>query len=114
MDIIDLALEITGTVTVPTSTADPTPRKIVFQGASNVTANYWTKAGRPRQVRAHVIPADPKTPAQLARRDNMRAAVTAWQTLTDTEKTAWRDRASERGISGYNTFCSHHLKTFQP
>lgn len=99
-------------MTLPADATHPAPRKVVFQGASNITANYWTKTGQPRKVRAHVIPADPKTPAQMQRRAHMRAGVLLWQAMPPSEKEAWRAEGKTRQITGFNAFTSWHLKRF--
>lgn len=113
-DIFKLGLDFRGTVTLPPDATHPTARKVVFQGASHQTANYWTKTGQPRKIRAHVVPLDPKTAPQLARRAHMRAGVLIWQAMTTEQKAQWRKIAEQRGITGYNAFCSHWLKQYQP
>jgi hypothetical protein len=113
-DLIKLGLDIRGTLTITPSPQDNTPRKVVFQGASNITANYWTKTGQPRKVRVYVIPADPKTDAQIARRDWLRAGVAIWQALSAEEKAAWTKAGEARQITGYNAFNSSHLKAYTP
>ena len=63
------------------------------------------------QLRAWVIPYDPMTPAQLARRAVMAAGVTAWRLLSPAEKDAWRAAGKGRALPGFQTFISWYLKT---
>ena len=57
-------------------------------------------------ARAHVVPRDPKTPAQRDRRRQFRAAVVAWRALPDLEKDKWRKRAAKSERTGYHLFLS--------
>lgn len=60
-------------------------------------------------ARAHVVPRDPKTPAQLDRRRRLRAAVDAWRALPDPEKETWRKRAARSERTGYHLFLTEFM-----
>lgn len=62
-----------------------------------------------QQIRAHVIPIDPKTPAQIAQRNRMRAAMTAWTSLTEPERELWRSAARSAQMGGINLFVREYL-----
>jgi hypothetical protein len=56
-------------------------------------------------------PTNPKTPIQMANRQKMTNATTAWQGLTDEEKSVYNKRASRKGRVGYFLFMSEHMKS---
>ncbi len=60
-------------------------------------------------ARAHVVPQDPKTPAQLDRRRCFREAVVAWRALPDPEKADWRRRAARSERTGYHLFLTEFM-----
>lgn len=80
----------------------------VAPGLGNVAAN--TERGL--QLRRHVIPLDPKTPAQIARRALMRAAVTFWRSSTSLEKAKWERDAKNRSISIFNACVSDIMTNY--
>jgi len=104
-------LLITGTLTIPAGPDNPVAQKFVFQGASNVNANYFTATGQPRKVRRHVIPRDPKTLSQLVRRAHMAAGVAQWQQLPVSSKATWRIAGEQRNLTSFQAFISAWLKT---
>lgn len=55
---------------------------------------------------------NPQTPDQQANRMKMKAAVRAWQGLSEEDKKKWNREASRRKLkmSGYNLHNSQHLK----
>ncbi len=61
-------------------------------------------------ARRYVVPRDPKTDAQRARRAAFGEAVAAWRSLSEGDKDAWRawGRATHR--SGYNAFLAAFLR----
>jgi predicted carbohydrate-binding protein with CBM5 and CBM33 domain len=61
------------------------------------------------QLRAHVIPFDPRTTAQLARRATFAAAQTAWAALDNTTKNLWNKSAIPERISGKNFFTRDYI-----
>lgn len=80
----------------------------VKPGLGNVTG----RQERDLQLRTHVIPFDPMTPAQIARRDLMRAAVAFWHVATSQDKEAWKITAQKRQISVFNACVSDVLKNY--
>jgi len=61
-------------------------------------------------ARAHVVPRDPKTPEQVLRRNQFRAAVEAWRALPNPEKEAWRKRAARCERTGYHLYISTFIE----
>lgn len=63
-------------------------------------------------LRAYIVPPDPKTESQLARRAIFRDAMTAWQALTEEERKPYNKTARVRGkIYGVHIFLSEYLKS---
>lgn len=62
------------------------------------------------QDRARVSPSTPPTPAQLAQRARMAAAVAAWHALTIEQKKTYNERASSRAVAGFNLFLSEYMR----
>lgn len=90
---------------------DTGPTRKVFQRVGRGLGNLGrTVNGRDLQMRAHVIPADPKTAAQLHRRAVFADAVSAWRALTDAERAALNQRAKRYHLSGWNLFISTYLR----
>jgi hypothetical protein len=86
--------------------------RVVYQRTGRGLGNVPGVPGRVLQRRAHVIPADPRTPLQLLLRARIRAATAAWQELTEPERDDWRALARSRGPTGYMLFvaayCADH------
>lgn len=53
---------------------------------------------------AFYTPTNPQTTAQEANRAKFAAAMSAWGSLTESEKTAYNIRAKKRGLFGWNLF----------
>ncbi len=83
-------------------------------GARGSIGNALTfqKRGRGTIAREKPIPIDPKSPAQLARRQIYREAVASWNSLTTEEKEAWRGVCP--GLTAYQCFMSSKLKYVPP
>lgn len=105
-----LALDIKGTLTLCDDADCTTSHKVVFQGCSAASANYFVGNHQPRMMRAYVIPYDPKTGPQLARRQKFRDGATAWDALAPSIKNQWKAAGSARGLTGYNVFMSEFLR----
>ncbi|MFT3770909.1 MAG: HMG-box domain-containing protein [Minicystis sp.] len=69
----------------------------------------FCRRGNGVYARAHVIPRDAKTAAQLSQRAVFQAAVAAWKTLPDTEREVFRKRAARLGRTGYHLFLAEFL-----
>jgi len=104
---MELQLDIRGTIGTATG-------KVVYQKTAAGMGNISNGGRWDRQKRAHVIPIDPQTPAQLARRARMRAANLAWQALPQQERENAEKRARARNITGYNQFISEYLSPTGP
>lgn len=73
----------------------------------NVVFSMWK--GRP-YFRTHVMPAQPRTPPQMAERAQMRIAIAQYRADVNTapEKAAWDRIALPRLISGFNQYISQN------
>jgi len=58
----------------------------------------------------YVIPFDPKTPAQLTRRQKFADGVSYWQSLTAEAKAIYNLYKYPTRMSGYNRFLHYYLK----
>lgn len=104
------SLDIKGTLTFEPS--DP-PRPLAKYVIQKTAAGCGNVAGDPAarlQVRAHVIPTDPQTAPQLARRATFAAAVAAWQALSSAEKQAAKIAADKSGLPAYQWFIGRYLR----
>jgi hypothetical protein len=83
-------------------------------GARGTIANSLTfqKRGKHTIVRTKPIPTDPKSPAQLARRQIYRDAVDAWHALTPEEKEAYRGVCP--GLTPYQCYMKSALVYVPP
>jgi hypothetical protein len=64
------------------------------------------------QLRAHVIPADPATAPQVARRATFAAAVSEWQSLSVEVKKLWNARGKAARLPGYQHFLSRRIRGY--
>ncbi len=82
-----------------------------FQLSGAIGGIVFCKRGTGVYARVHVVPRDPKSPAQLDRRRHFRAAVVAWRALSDSDKEKWRSRAAreERMRTGYHLFLADYM-----
>jgi hypothetical protein len=99
-----------GALTEPDPDAPDGRTRIVYQRCAPGTGNVPGVPGRRLQRRAYHIPADPRTPMQLALRARFAAATAAWQALDPYDRQDWRDRASSRGPTGYMLFVSAYCR----
>lgn len=105
-----ITLDVRGKLCFDPEQPDRPPGCYVYQRTAPGKGNIPTDPARALQLRAWVIPYDPRTPAQLAQRATMRAAVTAWQALPPPAREQWRDAGKNRGIPAYNAFLSAYMK----
>ena len=61
-------------------------------------------------MRAHIIPPNPRTPAQQANRSRFRDAMLSWRQLPDEEKDSFNRAARRLGMTGHNLFISRYMK----
>ena len=65
---------------------------------------------RVQQQKAYHVPYDPKSEAQLARRQVFRDGKNSWNALSEEDKETWRQTAEDWGYhSGYALFMSLYL-----
>lgn len=75
--------------------------------ADAVTFAHWK--GRP-YVRERVIPANPKSGAQVGRRAMFRFLTQAWNALSDADKATYQDLADQLVASPFNAFISYNMQ----
>lgn len=80
------------------------PIKKVAQLTKLSAANAGRVGNKGQQIRAHVIPFDPQTPAQIARRTAFQTAMANWSALSPAQKQAYNAQAQPLKISGVNLF----------
>jgi hypothetical protein len=104
-------LDIRGILTECTATTPQTCETVVYQATAPGLGNISNGGRFDRQRRRWVIPHDPRTPAQLARRARFASGVAAWQAMDTTARQAWHWLGEQRRISSFNAFLSNHLRT---
>ncbi len=110
VDLHRLSLLPRGTLTFQRE-GDPGPLKWVYQRVGKNFGNVPTRKKYDLQLRRHVVPLDPKTPAQLTQRGRMAAAVADWRLLTAADRTAYNRRASRSyRMTGFNLYIREHIK----
>lgn len=83
----------------------------VIEGLSGrLGDNVFYMRGGKICARRHVIPANPRTKRQQARRGVFAAAVRRWRSLTDAARMEWNGRAGKLKCSGYNLFIRDYLR----
>jgi hypothetical protein len=102
--IRSLGLRLAGILWVAAADPAQPPIKKVAQRVGLGLGNVPGDPARRQQIRAHVIPLDPKTPAQLARRAHFAAAMAAWASLDPSQRAAWNADARPLKISGVNLY----------
>ena len=86
--------------------------KYVFQRVAPGKGNLPDRPALDLQLRRHVIPLDPMTPAQIARRDLFRAAVARWRSPIGDDMDRWHLIARRRSIPLFNACLSDILKNW--
>ena len=86
--------------------------KYVFQRVAPGKGNLPDRKALDLQLRRHVIPIDPMTPAQIARRDLFRAAVARWRAPMGDDLDRWELIAQKRSIPLFNACLSDILKNW--
>jgi len=112
--IKDVSLDVRGTISQIDPLNPSVMQKLVHQACSPQFANYHTKSGKPRMIRAWVQVINPKTPAQLTQQARLRAAVSAWQAADIETRQQAKDTAKKRGITLYMAFVSDFIKSYIP
>lgn len=103
-------LLITGTLQEPDPDHPGQTVRVVYQRVAPGLGNIADHPAGALQRRAHVIPYDPKTPAQVARRQRFAAAVAAWRALDPENRSDWTAAARSRNITPFNAFVSAYMK----
>lgn len=105
------AIDIRGTITEDDPQNPGQTVRVCYQRVKPGLGNVPGDDTRSRQRRRVVTPRDPKTPAQLARRQKMTGAVAAWRQLTAEQLTYWRTLGAKRGLPAYNAFIANYLRS---
>lgn len=104
----DLATLPLGTITQAKTEGAPL-LKWVYQRVHPDYGNLPSPIAAGLQIRAHVIPYDPETPAQLSRRELFRLAVLDYQGLTQPERDALKQEAVPLNMTGFNLHISRFM-----
>lgn len=102
-------LDIRATVTLDAPPLGKPPGRYVFQKVAPGLGNLPGAPLGDRQMRAYVIPVDPQTPAQLARRAAFAAAVASWHAATPEQRETVRPLADRRRISLFNAWIATQI-----
>ncbi len=86
--------------------------KYVFQRVRPGLGNLPDRPHLDLQLRRHVIPTDPQTIAQIARRDLFRAAVARWRAPLPGDLDRWKTTAQNRSIPVFNAALSDVLLNY--
>jgi len=107
MSSINLGIrgKVTECITEPT----PVCETVVYQKTKPGSGNIPGDPTGTLQRRRWVIPYDPQTAPQLARRAVFADAVSTWQAMTTEEQDAWAEIGNKRNLPGYHTFLSAYL-----
>lgn len=106
----ELTLEIAGKINLPEAGPLRPAGAYVYQRTAPGKGNIPADPAHALQLRRHVVPFDPQTPAQMARRAAFAAAVAAWQDLTPEQRETWRQPGKARNLSPFNAYLSATLK----
>lgn len=88
----------------------PRPQgKYVVQRCAPGTGNVAGDLDGSTQVRAHVLPGNPRSTAQMQQRGKMADAVRAWRALPEADRLALRAAADAAGLPPYHYFLSTYL-----
>lgn len=107
----DLTLQIAGKITFTNAAPGRPAGAYVYQRTAPGKGNVPADQTNTLQLRRYVIPTDPRTPAQIARRAAFANAVAAWQATTPENRALWRIQGKARNLSGFNAYLSRALKT---
>ena len=101
---------VTGKIRLTISRQTGESTRVVYQRVRRGLGNAGRHGKHDIQIRTQPKIIDTKTQAQLDRRAKFKAAVQAWQQLSDAEIETYRRRAKQLELSGYNLFLREQLK----
>lgn len=87
---------------------------VVIQGCAPQYANAKSSLGKPLMIREYVQVINPKTSAQVAQQNKLKAAVAAWQSASQEIREQSRQTAIKRNITLYMAFVSDFIKAYSP
>ena len=93
-----------------TKTGDPGPLDWVYQRTHPEKGNLGRRGQYGLQLRRRVVPADPRTAAQIERRNAFAEAVEAGQSLDEATRESWRRASRDQPRSGYAAFISAFMR----
>lgn len=104
------SIRLRGTITECTTGPAPTCARWTYQRTAPGKGNLPGSGAFDYQRRRTVVPSDPRTPAQVARRATFREAVAEWQALPEPARATWRAAADGLPLSGYNLYISRRIR----
>jgi hypothetical protein len=99
-----------GTITLHPRLTGTEPIRVVLQRTTPGLGNLPFGRRKELQMRRHVVPYDPRTPAQRAQRARLGNASTAWHALTPEEKREWNRVGSTKRLTGYMVYTGAWMK----
>ena len=106
----ELSTLVTGKLTKPGAEPTSEPIKLVYQRVAKNKGNLGNIGKYGYQLRHETPRNDRKSASQLSGREKLKAATQAWQGLSMSERETWKTKASRLHITGYNLFCSQHMR----
>ena len=79
-------------------------------GVRGIYQMRMTKQGKVPIKMKFYAPTNPQTPAQQANRQKFADAMSAWQSLTEEEKSAYNRRAKKRQMFGWGLFIREYYQ----
>lgn len=79
---------------------------------SGTYARVDSKQGKVVCRKRHMWPLNPQTEKQQEVRSKFALAVSAWQNLTNQEKSVYNTLGEQKSLPGYNYFISEYLKNY--
>jgi hypothetical protein len=105
-------LDIRGSINLIDAGPGRLPGRYVFQKTAPGLGNIPGFPAADRQMRRHVVPLDPMTASQIARRDLFRAAVARWRAPVGDDMQRWKIIAENRSIPVFNACLSDILSNY--
>ena len=113
------ALDVVGGIEIRGRLGRPNELGEVWCGGSEI-GEYFPLAGLYRKIHHEgeqkfqrmkfYSTAGPRTVPQQANRSKLALGVSAWQSLTEEEKTVWNRKKTPRFMSGYNRFLRDYMR----
>lgn len=98
-------------VWVPQPDPEAPPVRMVLQRTGAGFGNVEGFPHQALQLRAHVIPADPRTAEQIANRARFASAQSAWYALDPSAREEWTRQANPHHLTGRQYFTRAYIRS---